>query len=131
MLSEPPYVGETEKLVEVGVIASKGKSSLVQWLDGTTPKRAFVPVETVQNNHCPSSILASSVQYGVEWERFITPTIISQEHIANKLREAGFWTVQDIEQNVSGAQSAVAQAVGLNIATICRLARNVEREEKP
>jgi hypothetical protein len=117
-------------MVAVSVIANKGASSLIQWDNDGTLSRAFVPGNSVVGDKCKKSVINASVPYGSRWVEFIPDILIPGEIVADALRAAGFWTFQDIELNVNGAQSAINKAVGVNAATICRLARNSEREAK-
>lgn len=119
-----------DEMICVSVVASKGASSLIQWDNDGVLSRAFVPSNAVIDGKCKKSVINASVPYGSHWEEFIQDILIPGEIVADALRKAGFWTFHDIELNVNGAQSAINKAVGVNAATICRLARNSEREAK-
>jgi len=131
--SEPPSdAAQDDKLIEVSIIASKGLSSLIQFVDGDKQtRRAFVPVKSVVDNKCPEKTIAASVPYGMEWEKFIQPVTISPQTIADALRSGGFWDFHDIEDDPGRAQSIIDRAVSVIAASICRLARQADREAKP
>jgi len=87
-----------------------------------------VPVKSVIEDRCPSDILAISPPYGSQWESVVKSAVVSPNDIADALRTSGFWTVQDIERDPDGAQNSVTRAIGVFAASICRLARQAERE---
>ena len=129
-MEREPESAQQPATTKVYVIAKKGASVLVQWNEGETVKRGFVPIKAVTGDQCISDILDMAISQSVGWDKFIQPITISPERIANALYGAGFFTVQDIERDPIGAQSAINVAVGINAAAICRLARNSQREEK-
>lgn len=115
-------------MIPVTVIASKGASSLIQWvIDGKT-KRAFVPIQSVVNDECSAEALSMSAPYGTQWEKFVEAKTVRPEAIADALRAEGFWTHQEIENEPGRAQSVVDREIGIIAATICRLARQADRE---
>jgi len=67
-------------------------------MDGLS-RRAFVPVETVENGQCSTVILKAGIPYGVPWVQFLGPSPITSEAITNALHRAGIWTYEDLQSN--------------------------------
>ena len=89
---------ENHRLVAVKVIRKKGLSALVEWEERKYIKRAFVPVKALDGDQCPAAELEHGIQHGEAWEECMgkPPT---PKQMADALRRAGIWTMEDLFNN--------------------------------
>lgn len=105
-----------ETLVEVKIIRSKGRVTLVQWDDAGRFRRTLVPrLEVLEGDngkdYVEENSLDMGIPYGVNWEARIRKSfIITGAKVAEQLEVSGIWTKEDYEQNPSIAQQAVLGA---------------------
>ena len=108
------------EMVDVTIVESKGESALVEWTCDNMPKRAYVPVANISNSKCAQAALDAGISYGERWEDFFPDVYVTSENIADALRKAGFWTVQDVESKFKRAQSVADLLTGVNVARLFR-----------
>lgn len=114
----------------VRVIASEGKSCLVEHISDGDVVRVYLPVEDVVDGKCSKSALNAGVPYGVPWEQVITslPAELVVK-LATALRAKGFWTSRDIEIKPKKVDRAVLDAVGITSGHLHHLAKTYEKED--
>jgi hypothetical protein len=113
---------EAPRLVPVRLVAQRGESSLVEWLDAEgLYRRAYVPAALVQQGFVPALDLNRAIPYGIEWEKYIQVTATPQS-LANDLRRRGMWTWEDIN---NAALSAANRAFDVG-----QFLRQVKAEER-
>lgn len=115
---------EEKELVPITIISKNGQSALVEWNDGERLRRAYVPVAEIEGDKCDEYVLSAGIQYGAEWEQYLSGVTVSPETVADTLRSHGYWTPEDIERNVTRAQSIINMLLGINAALLARWARN-------
>lgn len=96
--------------VSVREISSKGPSSLIEWKDGETLRRANVP--TLLLSHEDGEVFMEDpdegAPYGEAWEALIEA--VKPELVATFLRQSGIWTYEDFLKNTPVVSSAFREA---------------------
>ena len=85
----------TDKLASVSTVKLQGQSALVEWRDGKTPKRAFVPRDEVRYGKCKQGVLDAGIPYGVDWAACLKKVSVTPEQVDAALKNAGYWTPDD------------------------------------
>lgn len=76
------------KPVEVRVVGTKGKSSLVEY----GMERGYVPASSVRDGKISAVMLKRAVPYGVPWEKL-------DGGLGEDLKKAGIWTKEDLSRD--------------------------------
>jgi hypothetical protein len=84
------------EMVPVRVIGAKGESALVEWEAGGRLRRNFVPVDKIAEDACDAVALEVGIPYGLPWEVALDLSGVTPEAVADKLRRAGIWTLEDL-----------------------------------
>jgi len=114
-----------KKLIPVRVIYNHGKTSLVEW-EANGLHRAFIPVDQAQEGKVDAEVLETGMPYGLPWEKYIKPTTVTPEQLANALRVAGIWTKEDLWNNPQSVMGAIQGVVGIHLGS---LVEAVEKKE--
>ena len=128
---------ETEKKTEkkkvrhiiIRVVEQRGQSALVEWPQEGDLRRAYVPLDKIDNAQCDEDVLNAGLSSGTPWEDLIDPSGLTPEAIGKELRQNGIWGSADLERNLQGAQRAINRATGLTPASLHGLAKQYESEE--
>lgn len=96
--------------VLVREVSSKGPSSLIEWKDGDTLKRANVPTLLLsrEDGEVFMEDPDEGAPHGEEWEGLIEA--IQPELVASLLRQRGIWTYEDFLQNTPTVSSVFREA---------------------
>ena len=112
MVDDEPKTPKPVKLVDVTPIQKSGKSILVEYTVKDVTNRVYIPLEMVKEGKAPLEELQAGVQYGIAWETLkvnqITPVALAQA-----LRNAGIYTVQDLNQNKVPVLIVIGRLAGL------------------
>jgi len=92
-MTEPTEPQDAPELIPVRVLATEGRSSLVE-IEG--PRRYYVPTSKINNNHVSAGTLIKAIEYGIRWESFLDLDESERESLAGQLRNAGIWTRYDL-----------------------------------
>ena len=116
----------------IQILEQRGQSALVEWPQEGDLRRAYVPLDKIDNAQCDEDVLNAGLPSGVPWEDLIdasrlTPETI--ETIAKKLRRQEIWTAVDIEKNMQVVQRTINLATGLTPASLHTMARQYEAKE--
>lgn len=80
--------------MKVRIIEQQGQSALVQYEDGGTLHRRYIPAEEIKRGKVEDEVLEAGIQYGIEWaERLDLPTPVE---VDRALKEKGIWTEEDL-----------------------------------
>ena len=109
---EEPKKPKPVKLVDVRPVAKAGKSILVEYTVRDATNRVYVPLEVVKEGKAPLDDLQAGVQYGIAWETLKVNPITSAA-LAQALRNAGIYTMQDLNQNKVPALVVIGRLAGL------------------
>ncbi len=80
-----------------------GGAVLVEWDDGRI-HRAYIPAEAFPGEgeaEVDDDVLAAGIEYGADWEARLSR--VTPAELADRLRRAGFWTVEDVRANANMA----------------------------
>ena len=98
--------------IKVAVVGQQGKSALVQTEDF---KRYYVPSGKVKDGQIDQQTLDRAVPYGIAWEAYLGMDAITTESLARMLRQAGIYTVADLNEKdrqlIRIGTSLIGQAV--------------------
>ena len=109
--------------MKIKVVAETGKSSIVEYYDGST-QRVVVPSSVIHGDTLDDADLAAGVPYGVPWQAVTTP------EIANELRRVGIWTAQDLDARPQLAITAIQRVIGQTLAVLRKAAQKYEGGRK-
>jgi len=90
-----PKAKPPDPRLPVRLVAHKGDSALVEWIEAGMYCRVYVPLDRVDRGTVASKDLAKGIPYGLPWEQWIEIQA-TPERIANELRRMGVWCWQDI-----------------------------------
>ena len=106
--------------ISVWVVAHKGNSALVEFVQNGYLQRRVVPYSAVNNDTLDERTLESGAPYGVSFadldmaevfENF--PTLLGQA-----CHERGLWTQAEFERNPTKVQEALQSIFGLSVARV-------------
>lgn len=115
-----------KKLVPVRVVEQRGKSAVVEWVDGEGPHRAVIPAP--KGELVEEESLAMGIPYGLPWESIAALTATG-ERLARALRERGIWTLADLEKNQPAAFGAIQSVYGVDLAALIAAAERAAQGE--
>jgi hypothetical protein len=120
---------ESSQLVQASLIRADGETILVEWTDEKgLLRRGFVPAKAFTGEGVTQKSLDRATPYGVPFERLVKITIsISPEAIAEELRRAGIWTLDDLRQHFRVALGAFQKGLVLDIAALMRAAEDYQK----
>ena len=120
----PGREARTGKPISVTVVEQRGKSALVEWLDGgDLPRRAYVPADEVLASKVDTMVLEAGIPYGVAWDEAVTLPKITQRALCAALRKQGLWTIADLEANPKYFQRVLHDLTGLTIGSLRQAAK--------
>ena len=110
-VGDEPTEEQPDEFYHVKVIKVQGESALVEWAG---PNRAFVPLSEIVDGMVPESILSKCPFYGVPWEQYldIPDRFFVIKEISEKLREAGIWTLEDLQTKDRVVTRIAANIIG-------------------
>jgi len=116
-------------LTKVLIIRRKNNLVLVEWQAEGTIKRAWIPlaqIEAEQGSFAWVSKPGMGIPFGIDWFRIIefatTPTDLDRE-----LKRAGIWTSDDLRNNPNAVIGALKSALGLDLASLLKAAKDFEK----
>lgn len=120
-------------LKKVKVISQQGESALVEWHDGRSTQRAYLPARLLRrsalNHYRPNEFDAPTPEqgapYGVPWAELVTlsPT---PEQVESALHQFGIWTAADLERNHVQALAALQSLYARDLHNLMRSARDYQ-----
>lgn len=116
-----------DKQVTVKTISAKGDVALVEWVESGRLKRAVVPAVSVVEGQVDPEVLSMGVPFGLPWEKIIqvkaTPVLL-----ADGLRNAGIWTLEDFRAHMPDVQAVIQAVYGVEFATLLWAAQSYTAE---
>jgi hypothetical protein len=107
---------EKSKKVKVTIINSGDKTSLVQWVEDGSPKRATVKNEQITDEQVSPDHLRKGIPYGLDFAA-ICPAITPQQ-IEEVLHEYSIWTADDVRAKPALVLSALSSLNAVVIDSI-------------
>lgn len=116
--------------VALRIIRIVGQAALVEWAEGGRPMRVTVPAELVDDmGTADPADLAQGAPHGLPWES-IGAGRTTPERIADALRNAGIWTVEDLRARPQAAVGALQSAFGIDLAALLGFAAEHDEEKR-
>lgn len=116
----------SHKLVQI--IMRKNDMSLVQWLENGSPSRAWVTPDMIVSTEDKGRAIVDSpnagIPFGVEWSRMVEMHATPKD-LEKNMRLHGIWTVADLRGNPDGARAALQATYGIDVASLQRLAKDL------
>ncbi|MBU0846473.1 hypothetical protein KKH23_04735 [Patescibacteria group bacterium] len=84
--------------MQVKIIRSKEHVSLVEYWEGESPRRVWIPTSEVQEDDVGKETIRQGVEYGLPWAQIINKAIDAQA-FELLLKNRGIWTYQDLSRN--------------------------------
>ena len=112
--------GPEPALVAVRVIATQGKSALVEWDGGV--RRGFIPVSAIHEGGVSPATLSVAVPYGVDWASLRPHAEGFGERLAAALRARGIWTWADLQHMQREAFAALQVTYQVDLSSLNKLA---------
>lgn len=109
--------------MNVRVISERQGTTLIEWIDDGELRRALLPAREVSADG-QVEFPERGLDYGLPWARFVTVEV-TPEDIERSLKNAGIWTLEDLQHKPREAQGAIVAAFGTVLAN---LLRNVKHE---
>ncbi len=119
---------EEPKLIEVREIKSRGKSSVVEWVDEGKAFRKVVPVNKIKDGAIPEDVLDKAPQYGIPWAKEIKVKATAED-IEIALHNAGIWTADDALKNSNRIIGAINAAYKTSLASVLQTAKKYIKKE--
>lgn len=124
------------RLIPARIVETKGLSVLLEWSDKDELHdlhRSFVPVDAVTFNDAGQPLvnldkLSSGIAYGLDWSKVELPPIDPQD-LAHELRLAGFWTLQDLQNDPRKLSITLLKICGLSRQKLMEFARSEEKNK--
>lgn len=108
--------------MEVKIVARKGNSTLIEWVDNGKYYRGILPSSSIRGDgFVTKTELGRAAPYGVPWEEVVKLKATSED-LAQALRQRGIWTAQDLQERPAEAQGAIMIMYGVDYQTLMKLA---------
>ena len=111
-----------EKKVTVEAISIKDKTTLVQYLDGGTLRKVYIPTSKFVKGKVEESVLQKGVPYGLAWDKVELPEITGEE-ISAELHKHNIWTAEEYRRNPNGVRAAINHLYGKPLAILTEFIR--------
>ena len=118
------------KEVEAKVIARQNGMMLIEWQSGNEPSRAWVTPDMIVAESGRSATVRhpeGGIPYGVDWAALVSTQVDANE-IARRLRQAGVWTVEDLQARTNAARGVILAVAGDILQNLLTNARSVQRD---
>jgi hypothetical protein len=88
-------------------------------------RRVVVPPDAVSDEgEVDDEVLGMGIPYGLPWERIIGD--LSAEAVADALRRAGIWTLDDLRHDRQAAVVALQHAIGAYVSQLTQAASSYD-----
>lgn len=112
--------------MKVKVITRSLGRMVVEWVEDGKLRRGELPQsDLIGEDQVEDHKLEWAVPYGEPWEEVTLQA--SSEELAEGLRRAGIWTVEDLERNPEVARAALMAAYALDFHSLLKLVRERKR----
>lgn len=118
--------------VQAKVITTQNGLTLVEWMDGTKPSRAWVTPDMIEGEPGRSALIThpeGGIPYGERWST-LTSGYLSAEEIETQMYRSGLWTVEDLQQRPNEALGVIRAVAGNILQEILHNARAVQKEAR-
>lgn len=103
----------------VTVVRDSGRGNkLVQWNDGKSLRRAWVPTHLISPDlEVSFKVLNEGAPYGLPFDQIVESVSISADDVAEALHRRGIWTEEDVMRNPETVSKALIAAMGLSVSS--------------
>jgi hypothetical protein len=118
--------------VQAKVITRSGGLTLVEWLDGVYPNRAWVTPDQITEDagrHLTVFHPEGGIPYGVDWSE-LTSGLLNTGEIENRLKQAGIWTVEELQRQPNVALGVLRAVAGDLLQELLTSARALQKEAR-
>lgn len=109
----------------VSVISSKGKSSLVEYVEAGIAYRVYVPAHQVKERLVSNEILASGIPYGHPWDEIKIDFDMKQ--FLSEMHNANLWTVEDVLRSPAKVTGVLRKVFEPSLKAILETAKQAKR----
>lgn len=118
--------------VQAKTITTQNGLTLVEWIDGEKPSRAWVTPDMIVGE--PGRTLTvehpeGGIPYGVRWASFLSG-YVSTEEIETQLHRSGLWTAEDLQQQPNVALGIIRAVAGNLLQELLHNARALQKEAR-
>jgi hypothetical protein len=114
--------------IQVQIVASRGKSAVVEWVEDGEAFRKIVPKYKMKGNEIDEDTLGKAPDYGVPWAKEIKLSASAKE-LEKALHNAGVWTAEDATKKPQAIIGAINTAYKTDLAAILRAAKKYINKE--
>jgi len=130
IIEDKPKKKKVER-VPVRVIAHHASTTLVEWSDGVSARRAFVPDMVLDNGKVAQDELDAGIEYGIPWDKLIVKNIlVDARDICAALRANGIWTLENVHANPGVINGILVSLMGDTYKQIITQAENFDKNDK-
>lgn len=112
-------------MVGVRVLKDAGRTVLVGWSAEGQERRAYLPATAVIAGQADEVDLSRAIPYGVPWAE-VLDVKVTPAAIEAGLREAGIWTLADLQGDLQRAVNVLQRLYRVEVAALVRAAREYE-----
>jgi hypothetical protein len=106
----------------VTLIAQKGDSALVEYIESGVPIRKYVPTREVNNNRVADEVLSAGIPYGFPWAEISVK--FDPQKFENEMHQVGLWTTEDLLKSPQKVWSALRATFADNVSEILDIAKS-------
>ncbi len=130
-VEEKPVIVKTVDKLVVRIIQRGPISSLIEWRNGDTLVRGWIPNELIDNDQrVELSMLGSTIPYGLPLSQIIGKIELNREEVIEAFHQEGLWTASDFQKNPQSISRALTAACGLSASKIQSKIREFESNLK-
>lgn len=118
--------------VQAKVITTERGLTLVEWLDGEYPNRAWVTPDQITDGagrHLTVFHPEGGIPYGVDWSE-LTSGMLNTTEIERRLHQANIWTVEDLQRQPNVALGVIRAVAGDVLQELLTSARALQKEAR-
>jgi len=96
-VSEKPSEPKPPTSLPVAVVQITGPTALVEWCDGETPMRGYIPLKEVREDGTASlRALRAAVPYGAAWAKYAREIKFSPEQVEAALKSVSLYQLHPV-----------------------------------
>jgi len=118
--------------VQAKVITTQNGLTLVEWMDGEKPSRAWVTLDMIVGEPGRSATVEhpeGGIPYGERWATLVSG-YLSTEEIETQLHRSGLWTIEDLQQRPNDALGVIRAVAGSVLQELLHNARALQKEAR-
>lgn len=118
---------------KVKILGRKGSRYTVEYGEGLSKKRVYLPVQTVReiDGEYYSAIEPNlGIPYGLPWADIARELKFSPERLEEELHKEGIWEYSDLVANPQGVSSALRATLGYGSMTLRALTQKFLNSEE-